>query len=145
MQTASGKGEKMVAMKSAALFSLLLFLSSSPRKGGAYDVLIIGGTRFSGAHLWRELHGRGHSVSVYHRGRTPAARVPSGETDAEFGARIGAATFLVGDRKDPSDLKRLIDPSRYDYVYDMNAREESDTRPLAELFVGALHAFSGET
>lgn len=101
----------------------------------AFNVLIIGGTRFSGAYLWKELHDRGHDVTVYNRGKTdpqPVAR----ETDDAFGSRIGAATFLKGDRKDPEQLKTLIDPSKYEYVFDMNAREESDTRPLAELFVG---------
>ena len=49
---------------------------------------------------------------------------------------MAAAHFLKGDRKDPETLQALIDPSHYDYVYDMNAREESDVVPLAELFIG---------
>jgi nucleoside-diphosphate-sugar epimerase len=122
-------------MKSLLLTSvlLLLFLSHS---SDAYNVLIIGGTRFSGASLWRELHKRGHEVTVYNRGKTapkPVAR----ESQADFDKRVAAANFLKGDRKDPEQLKALIDPSKYDYIYDMNAREESDTRPLAELFVGS--------
>lgn len=49
---------------------------------------------------------------------------------------MAAATALKGDRKDPESLKSNIDPSKYDYVFDMNAREVTDTKPLAELFVG---------
>lgn len=114
----------------AALCFLLPSLTS------AFNVLIIGGTRFSGAYLWKELHDRGHSVAVYNRGKTAPSPV-TGESDDAFRQRLGAATFLKGDRKDPQQLKELIDPAKYDFVYDMNAREEGDTRPLAELFVGS--------
>ena len=101
----------------------------------AFNVLMIGGTRFSGAYLWKELYDRGHTVTVYNRGKTnpkPVAR----ESEEAFQARMAAAISIKGDRTDPEQLKELIDPSKYDYVYDMNAREESDTKPLAELFVG---------
>ena len=101
----------------------------------AFNVLVIGGTRFSGAYLWKELYDRGHTVTVYNRGKTnpkPVAR----ESEEAFQARMAAAISIKGDRTDPEQLKELIDPSKYDYVYDMNAREESDTKPLAELFVG---------
>lgn len=101
----------------------------------AFNVLVIGGTRFSGAYLWKELYDRGHSVTVYNRGKTNPKPVVR-ESDEAFQARIAAATSLKGDRKDPEQLKSLIDPSKYDYVFDMNAREESDTKPLAELFAG---------
>jgi len=101
----------------------------------AFNVLIIGGTRFSGAYLWKSLHDNGNDVTVFNRGKTdprPVAR----ESDEAFQTRLTAATSLKGDRKDPESLKNLIDPSKYDYVFDMNAREVTDTRPLAELFVG---------
>ena len=86
--------------------------------------------------MWKELYSRGHDVTVYNRGKTapkPVAR----ESEADFDKRVSAAEFLKGDRKDPEQLKQLIDPSKYDYVFDMNAREESDTKPLAELFKGS--------
>lgn len=117
-----------------AKFSLLGFLILA-HSAAAFNVLVIGGTRFSGAYLWKELHDRGHSVSVYNRGKTDPKPVVR-ESDEAFQARIAAATAIQGDRKDPEQLKALIDPSKYDYVFDMNAREEADTRPLAELFVG---------
>mmetsp|Transcript_22760 Transcript_22760/g.49497 ORF Transcript_22760/g.49497 Transcript_22760/m.49497 type:complete len:357 (+) Transcript_22760:192-1262(+) len=101
----------------------------------SFSVLVIGGTRFSGAYLWKSLYDNGHDVTVFNRGKTdprPVAR----ESDEAFEARVAAATALRGDRKDPESLRSTIDPSKYDYVYDMNAREVTDTRPLAELFVG---------
>jgi nucleoside-diphosphate-sugar epimerase len=116
-----------------AVLALALLMASSSVHG--YNVLVIGGTRFSGAYLWKELYDRGHSVTVYNRGKTapkPVAR----ESEEAFQARIAASTTIKGDRQDPEQLKTLIDPSKYQYVFDMNAREESDTKPLAELFVG---------
>ena len=34
-------------------------------------VLIIGGTRFIGPEVVRQLHALGHQVTVFHRGQTP--------------------------------------------------------------------------
>lgn len=115
--------------------NILIGLFALANSAAAFNVLVIGGTRFSGAYLWKELYDRGHSVTVYNRGKTspkPVAR----ESEEAFQARIAAATSLKGDRKDVEQLKSLIDPSKYDYVFDMNAREVSDTKPLAELFTG---------
>jgi nucleoside-diphosphate-sugar epimerase len=118
-------------MSRFSLLGLLLLAAEC----AAFNVLVIGGTRFSGAYLWKELYDRGHDVTVYNRGKTapkPVAR----ESDEAFKARIAAATSLKGDRTNVEDLKNLVDASKYDYVFDMNAREVTDTKPLAELFVG---------
>lgn len=120
-------------MKTTLYYGLTFLLGTA----SAYNVLIIGGTRFSGAALWKELYDRGHQVTVYNRGKTPPSVVaPHRETMAELEARVRAATFLKGDRQDPEQLRRLIDPNQYDYVFDMNAREASDVQPLAQLFQG---------
>lgn len=122
-------------------FTLLICIALLP-VAQAYNILIIGGTRFSGAALWKELHGRGHHVTLYNRGQTPAAAVVR-ESAAAFLERVQAAAFLTGDRQDPDALKELVDPEQYDYVYDMNARAVSDVEPLASLFVGSerLHQY----
>jgi nucleoside-diphosphate-sugar epimerase len=113
-----------------------LLLAPVPAVVQAYNVLIIGGTRFSGAALWKELYDRGHDVTVYNRGKTtPKPVVSARESESDFQQRIQAAKFLKGDRTDARQLQELIDPNTYDYVYDMNAREESDVQPLAQLFV----------
>jgi nucleoside-diphosphate-sugar epimerase len=115
----------------AAAAALALWTGAS----NAFNVLIIGGTRFSGSYLWNELHKRGHSVTLFNRGKTPPKRLPR-ESEAEFNARVAATKYLKGDRKDPASLQANIDPSAYDYVYDMNGREASDTEPLVALFKG---------
>jgi len=115
--------------------STLCLLAVLP-SAAAYSVLIIGGTRFSGAALWKELHSRGHAVTCYNRAKTPPRPIPK-ESEENFQNRLTLADFIKGDRQDPEQLRAKIDPTQYDYVFDMNAREESDTRPLAELFVGS--------
>jgi nucleoside-diphosphate-sugar epimerase len=124
-----------VALLSYSSATSALSLSTNP--GAAAKVLIIGGTRFSGASLWKELHNRGCYVTVYNRGKTAPKPVTGHESQADFEERLTAATFLKGDRTDPVALQKLIDPNAYEYVYDMNAREVSDVEPLASLFVGS--------
>jgi nucleoside-diphosphate-sugar epimerase len=123
----------MLSPSSSAILFLSVILSIENIT--AYNVLIIGGTRFSGASLWKELHSRKHSITVYNRGKT-APKPVTRETDEEFQQRIAAATYIKGDRGNAEQLKASIDPSKYDYVFDMNARELPDVAPLAELFVG---------
>jgi nucleoside-diphosphate-sugar epimerase len=117
------------------LFALLSFISAGYPLVKAYNILVIGGTRFSGAALWKELHERGHQVTLFNRGKTTPTQLTR-ESPSAFESRLAKATFLKGDRKNADDLRSLIDPSLYDYVYDMNAREEADVIPLAELFIG---------
>ncbi len=59
-----------------------------------------------------ELRDRGHDVTLYNRGKTPAKQIP-GESDAAFAARKEQTKYLKGDRSDPEQLKSLIDPSMY--------------------------------
>eukprot|EP00957_Ditylum_brightwellii_P094650 7207850-Ditylum_brightwellii.AAC.1 len=48
---------------------------------------------------------------------------------------MASAKFLEGNRTSPSQLKALIDLSKYKYVYDMNACKVEDVALLAEMFV----------
>jgi len=100
------------------------------------SVLIIGGTRFSGAYLWKELVDRGHQVTLYNRGKTSPKPLP-GESESDYKMRLESTKYLMGDRKDPEQIRSLVDPSLYTYVYDMNGRESSDTAPLADLFTSS--------
>ena len=49
-------------------------------KGGPLDILILGGTGFIGPHMVREALRRGHSVTLFNRGRTNNALFPDLET-----------------------------------------------------------------
>lgn len=124
----------MIYFQTVFAMSLVALLQGTTTTN-AYNVLIVGGTRFSGAYLWKELFTRGHSVTIYNRGKTPPKPVAR-EGAYEFQMRVGSAKYLKGDRQDPEQVRQMVDPLQYDYVFDMNAREESDTRPWAELFAG---------
>ena len=103
------------------------------------DVLLIGGTRFSGLYLWRQLHKDGHKVTIFNRGKTSLKKIPV-ETDAEFEKRKADAIYVKGDRTKPEDLQQLAS-MKFDAVYDMNGREASDTAPLADMFNGKVDHF----
>jgi len=103
-------------------------------------VLIIGGTRFSGLYLWNELHKRGHSITLFNRGKSKLQKLPQ-ESEAEFEKRVSSTRFINGNRQVPEDLKSKLGSETFDVIYDMNGREASDTAPLVELFNGKVEHF----
>lgn len=68
------------------------------------NILIIGGTRFQGRHLVKELLDAGHTVTVFHRG-SHVIEPRSGLTN------------LIGDRNESADLARLAG-SQFDACVD---------------------------
>ncbi|HOF38532.1 MAG TPA: NAD-dependent epimerase/dehydratase family protein [Candidatus Hydrogenedentes bacterium] len=68
-------------------------------------ILIVGGTRFLGAAVARELVTRGHRVSLLHRGTT------SGNVPPE-------AEHLLGDARDRAFVESVLQPGRFDAVVD---------------------------
>lgn len=113
-----------------------LMMSTSAGK----KVLIVGGTRFSGLYLWKELHQRGHSVTLFNRGKTPLKKLPK-ETDEEFETRSKATNYIKGDRKNPESLKEQLGSESFDVIYDMNGREAADTIPLVDMFKNKVEHF----
>ena len=103
-------------------------------------VLIVGGTRFSGLYLWKELFDRGHDLTLYNRGKYALKKVPK-ETDADFETRKAATRFIKGDRLVAAELQEKLGNEKFDVVYDMNGREASDTAPLADIFNGKVDHF----
>jgi len=103
------------------------------------EVLVIGGTRFSGLYLWSELFKRGHKVTIFNRGKTALKKLPK-ESEDEFNQRKAAVKIVNGDRTNPEDLKKLAS-MKFDVIYDMNGREASDTAPLADMFNGKVDHF----
>jgi nucleoside-diphosphate-sugar epimerase len=103
------------------------------------SVLLIGGTRFSGLYLWRELHERGHHVTLFNRGKTALKPLPN-ESEESFNKRVSETKFVKGNRQAKEDLEKLA-TEKFDVIYDMNGREASDTAPLADLFNGKVEHF----
>ncbi|HAN45299.1 MAG TPA: 3-beta hydroxysteroid dehydrogenase [Cyanobacteria bacterium UBA8156] len=89
-------------------------------------VLVMGGTRFIGVALVKQLVAQGHEVTVFNRGTRPA---PAG------------VRTLVGDRTDAEVLRDRLAAEDFDAIFDNTGRELKDTQPLVELFRGRLRHF----
>ena len=92
------------------------------------DVLILGGSRFIGRRLAREMLDQGHAVTLYTRGRTPDGLGP--------GVRR-----LTGDRRSASDLDRAIAGRSFDVVYDFLSYDAHDARLAIDAFSGRVRRF----
>ena len=96
------------------------------------DVLIIGGTRFLGAALAREMVSRGFCVTLFHRGQTQAP-LPH------------AVTHLLGDARKAGTVEACLEAHRYDAVVDtiLHAEDLERLLPVAQRHAGQwLHCGS---
>ncbi|MBD3403649.1 NAD-dependent epimerase/dehydratase family protein [candidate division GN15 bacterium] len=87
------------------------------------NVLVIGGTRFMGPHVVRQLTEAGHTVMVYHRGESHAP-LPDG------------VAHLHGDRAELSKHADAIDRFAPDIVLDMILLTEQDAVRCVNFFTG---------
>jgi nucleoside-diphosphate-sugar epimerase len=87
-------------------------------------ILIIGGTRFMGPFVARQLAAEDHEVTVFHRGKSPA-KLPE------------TIRVLHGDRRELLSHAEELQRIEPDVVVDMVAFTESDARGLGEVFRGA--------
>jgi UDP-glucose 4-epimerase len=88
----------------------------------------MGGTRFIGVYLTQLLVEQGHEVVLFNRGNRPA---PSLEGVGQ----------IIGDRTDATQLKAKLSHESFDVIFDNNARELTDTQPLAEIFQDRVQHF----
>lgn len=87
-------------------------------------VLIIGGTRFIGPHVVRELHARGHDIALFHRGRT----------EAEIPREVKQ---IFGDRRSVRDYAASLIEHSPHVVVDMIPISETDAKGVVSLFRGS--------
>lgn len=87
----------------------------------------MGGTRFIGVYLTKQLVAAGHDVVLLNRGNRPAP--------------VEGVKVIKCDRKSPTDLKAALAGESFDAVFDNNGRERSDTEPLVELVKDGLQHF----
>ncbi len=88
-------------------------------------VLVMGGTRFNGLALVRELLRTGHDVTVLNRGRSPA--------DLPAGVRR-----LVADRSDHGRLREVLAGEDFDCVHDVSAYHPEDVETMIDLLDGRV-------
>jgi nucleoside-diphosphate-sugar epimerase len=88
-------------------------------------VLVLGGNRYIGLHLVRELARRGHEVTVLNSHEVP---LPDG------------VVRLHGDRQRPGVVEEVLRPRRddFDVVFDNTAYQVKDLEPLVGLFTGRI-------
>src|SRR3954454_5663800 len=88
-------------------------------------ILVIGGTRFIGAHTVRRLAAAGHDLTVFHRGKHTAALPPSVTRIQSPAAAIPVCTI--------PDALRIVEP---ELVLHMIAMGEADARAAVKAFSG---------
>ena len=75
------------------------------------NTLVLGGTRFIGLHLVRELLRRGHEVTVLNRG----------QSQADLPAEVGR---LQADRDDASAMRAALQDNSYDAIFDISGMSQ---------------------
>lgn len=136
--------------------------SGKDKKRGALSVLVLGGTGFIGPHMVREMLRRGHSVTLFNRGRTNSALFPDLETIK--GDRDGGLQGLEGRSWDAvvdnsgyvprhvQDSARLLAKNTHRYVFistlsvyaDFAVKNDEDS-PLATIEDETVEEVTGET
>lgn len=85
------------------------------------NVLIIGGTRFLGPYVTKQLVEKGHDVTIFHRGQTNCALPDS-------------VNEIIGDRNNLKDLRQQIQHLSFDVIVDMFPYREQDAMDVIESF-----------
>jgi nucleoside-diphosphate-sugar epimerase len=94
-------------------------------------VLVIGGTGFVGPHVVKRLYDLGHTVAVFHRGRTEAELPPEVH-------HIHCPSGTLGDRSYLADFTDAFRQFAPDIVLDMMATTENDAEAVVNLFRGHI-------
>src|SRR5262245_19866458 len=92
----------------------------------AVNVLVIGGTRFVGLHLVRQLVREGHRVTVINRGTT----------QADLPAQVER---LRADRRDLAQMRATLKGRRFDAVMDVVLEQVVDAEVLIDALRGMGH------
>ncbi|MEL6775809.1 MAG: NAD-dependent epimerase/dehydratase family protein [Cyanobacteria bacterium J06597_16] len=90
-------------------------------------ILVIGGTRFIGVYLTKQLVSLGHDVVLLNRGNHPAP--------------VEGVETIKCDRTQPDALKAALSGQSFDAIFDNNGRELAHTQPLADLVKGKLEHY----
>jgi len=92
------------------------------------EALVLGGSRFIGLHLVRLLNEQGHDVTVLNRGQTPV----------EYPDGVGT---LTADRTDPAQVKKALDGTSYDVVFDISGYTPESLTPVVDALEASVGRF----
>ncbi|PPT05344.1 Ribosome-associated endonuclease involved in final steps of 23S rRNA maturation [Geitlerinema sp. FC II] len=90
-------------------------------------ILVMGGTRFIGVYLTKQLVEAGHEVVLFNRGNKSAP--------------VEGVSEIHGDRTDAEQLRDKLSGESFDAIFDNNGRKLGDTQPLADLFKDKIQHF----
>lgn len=93
-------------------------------------VLMMGGTRFIGLYLARQLVEEGHEVTLYTRGKKAVTHKIADDTEEGYQKFSSAIKHIAGDRQDAEDVKAKLAGKGFQVVYDINGREAEETKPI---------------
>eukprot|EP00899_Mesostigma_viride_P001796 jgi/Mesvir1/11617/Mv00023-RA.1 len=109
--------------------------------GGRKNVLILGGTRFIGQYLSRELVKQGHQVTLLTRGKSPITQQIPDDTPSGYASFKSKIKHIACDRTDAEKLKAALRYTKFDAVYDINGREASDAKIIIEALPGPIQQY----
>ncbi|GFR42483.1 hypothetical protein Agub_g3278, partial [Astrephomene gubernaculifera] len=93
-------------------------------------ILMMGGTRFIGLYLARQLVAAGHDVTLFTRGKKQVAAPIPDDTPESFEAFAASIKHIQGDRMDFPEVERKIAREGFQVVYDINGREAAEVEPV---------------
>ena len=114
----------------AAVNAAAVAAATVPKK----NILILGGTRFIGVYLARDLIKAGHEVTLLTRGKAPITQQIADDTDASYAEYKSKVKHIAADRKENDALiakLKAVSPT-FDVVYDLNGREASEAEPILD-------------
>jgi len=97
---------------------------------------MMGGTRFIGVYLARQLVREGHDVTLFTRGKAPVTSQLAGESDADYAAFKSSVKHVKGDRMDFDAVRSTLKGSGFQAVYDVNGREGAEVAPIVDALKG---------
>eukprot|EP00199_Chlamydomonas_sp_CCMP681_P001772 CAMPEP_0119101704 /NCGR_PEP_ID=MMETSP1180-20130426/681_1 /TAXON_ID=3052 ORGANISM="Chlamydomonas cf sp, Strain CCMP681" /NCGR_SAMPLE_ID=MMETSP1180 /ASSEMBLY_ACC=CAM_ASM_000741 /LENGTH=359 /DNA_ID=CAMNT_0007085867 /DNA_START=75 /DNA_END=1154 /DNA_ORIENTATION=+ len=110
--------------------------STEPKK-----ILMMGGTRFIGLYLARQLIDQGHDVTLFTRGKKAVTSQIPDDTPASFEKFSKTVKHIAGDRMDFDALKKSIGKEGFQVVYDINGREAVESAAVLEGTKSTLEQF----
>uniref|UniRef100_A0A383V3U2 NAD-dependent epimerase/dehydratase domain-containing protein n=1 Tax=Tetradesmus obliquus TaxID=3088 RepID=A0A383V3U2_TETOB len=99
-------------------------------------ILMMGGTRFIGLYLARQLVEAGHEVTLYTRGKKAITSQIADDTDWGYKKFASSVKHIAGDRQDFDDVRRKLSGSGFQVVFDINGREAVEAEPLLDSLTG---------
>ncbi|KIZ07149.1 hypothetical protein MNEG_0796 [Monoraphidium neglectum] len=126
----------VVARRSRSVRLAVQCKATTPKK-----ILMMGGTRFIGVYLARQLVEEGHEVTLYTRGKKAITYKIADDTAAGYDQFAKSVKHIAGDRQDFADVEAKLKGRGFQVVYDINGREAAESEPLIKALKPSLEQY----